>query len=96
MSEVKPPLHPGKPTADDNKPEKEFTIKEAISKYEDEYVSAEKKIKEIERELFLTKEKLHSAEREALIALRNLTPLQNKYLMAVVESQKKQIETLQG
>lgn len=82
---VKEPLPTSVPVKDD------MTIEDAIAKLEGMYSKKEAEVKEAQEAFFNAQTKFAQCEHEALGILRQLTPLQNRYLMNVIESQKKKL-----
>lgn len=69
-------------------------VQEAIAKLEELYTKKEAEVKDAQEEYNRAHSKLVQCEREAHAILRQLTPLQNRYLLNIIDSQTKKMNEL--
>lgn len=69
-----------------------MTVREAISKLEAAYSVKDTEVKTAQDELVKAQTRLNQCEHDALVLLRQLAPLQNRFLMDVIESQRTKLE----
>lgn len=81
---------------DDNAAEekKTVTLQDAVLQMEKLYTEKEEEVKTAQESATRAQLLLCQKEREALQILRQLTPLQNRFLLNAIEIQKKTIEDL--
>jgi hypothetical protein len=69
-----------------------ITLQEAVIQLEKLYTEKEEAVKQAQVVASQAQQALSQAERETLQVLRQLTPLQNRFLLNLVEQQKKQLD----
>lgn len=87
------------PSSDAIEPKEEsktMTLQNAIVQLEKLYNEKEEAVKAAQDAVTKAQSVLSIAEHDTLAVLRQLTPLQNKFLMNTIQVQKKQLEDLSG
>lgn len=73
-----------------------ITLQDAVVQLEKLYTEKEIEVKTAHEEALQAQLILSKKEREALQLLRQLTPLQNRFLLNALESTKKELDSVKG
>jgi hypothetical protein len=71
---------------------KGVSLQDAISNLETTYAKKDADLKVAQEELVKAQTNVAKCEHEALITLQQLIPLQNRYLVGIIEAQQKQLK----
>ena len=73
---------------------KGVSLQEAISALETSYAKKDAEVKAAQAELTKAQAAVSQAEHDALVTLQQLIPLQNRYLVGIIESQQKKLNAV--
>lgn len=97
LADVKTPPTPDpeKVKSDEKEETKTLTLQEAVIQLEKLYTEKEEAVKLAQAEATKAQLKLSQCEKDALTVLRQLTPLQNRFLLNTIQAQKEKLDSFE-